>query len=49
MEEGEHYMQNLIEDAQDGYWESESDIDEDLMLLMSADDQRDLINAINKI
>ena len=46
MEEGEHYMQNLIEDVEDGYWESESDIDEDLMLLMSADDQRELVNAI---
>jgi hypothetical protein len=49
MEEGDYYIQNLIEDAQDGYWESADDIDEYLLEAMSDEDKQSLINAINKI
>jgi len=49
MDEGDYYIQNLIEDAQDGYWESADELDEALLEVISDEDKQSLINAINKI
>ena len=48
-EEGEYFMQSLIEDANEGYWESADELDKDLLEAMTDKDKQDLIDAINKI
>jgi hypothetical protein len=48
MEDEEEYMQNLLEDASEGYWESLEDLDWELLEIMKKKDRMELIEAVNK-
>ncbi len=48
MEDEEDYMQNLLEDASEGYWESLEDLDWELLEIMKKKDRVELIEAVNK-
>lgn len=48
MEEGEDYMQSLLEDASEGYWEDVNELDNEMMEVMKSKDKAELIEAVNQ-
>ena len=48
LDDREHTMETMLEDATDGYWESVDDLDSELLEIMREKDRVELIEAVNK-
>jgi hypothetical protein len=48
LDDREHTMETMLEDATDGYWESVDDFDSELLEIMREKDRVELIEAVNK-
>jgi hypothetical protein len=48
MDDREHTMETMLEDATEGYWESVDDLDSELLETMREKDRMELIEAVNQ-